>query len=185
MLIGESRIKQLMGGLNWTGDRLICVEDGGDDIDLPEGLGSGDVLGDFEHYARPEDLQRSFDRNTPEYRIADDLGFFETVSIQSDIIWNLTKQVYVRADAIPEDMARPLGEEFIMGWILLVHIIWTNSDEVDRGKWAGDKFELTGKDMLERRLEDSEDGCKWTDVSEESFQFFRNSEFICSLIGLA
>lgn len=181
MIIGESRIKQLMGGLNWKGDRLICVEDGGDDIDLPEGLGSGDVFGDFEHYAQPEDLRRSFWQDTPECRIADDLGLIKPVSIQPDIIWNLTKQVYVRFDAIPEDIASEHDDEFIMGWILLVHITWTNSDEINRGDWAGDRFELTEKDMLERRLEDSEDGRKWTDVSEEAFQFVRNSGYIYSL----
>lgn len=62
---------------------------------------------------------------------------------------------------MPEDLASENEDNFIMGWILLVHLIWVNSDVVSRGGWAGDRFELTGKDL-------EEDGRKWTDVSEES-----------------
>lgn len=61
---------------------------------------------------------------------------------------------------MPEDLASENEDDFIMGWILLVHLIWVNSDMVSRGGWAGDRFELTGKDL-------EEDGRKWTDVSEK------------------
>lgn len=261
MMIGERRIKQLLGDRNWEGDRLIIVydsddddddddegddgdgnndgvikdedsgnkdkddgnkdkddgdddnEDGGDDgdeededdgveededdgIDLPEGLD----LGDLKHFTERADwrwssiLSRGLPSHTPEYRIAEDLATPLYVEIlKPEVMWNLTKHVYVRSDAIPTNQELPdrwadwfdTGDEKEdmdnkMGWILLVHIIWTNYSLFNHkpdafggvfyGKWAGDRFEVTAKDVLETRLKET--GCGWTDYSEEAVQLF-------------
>lgn len=73
-----------------------------------------------------------------------------------------------------------LLSEFNMGWILLLHIIWTKSNLVNRGKWVGGRFELTGKDVLQTRLE--EDGRKWKDVSRKAVQLFTDSYVISIII---
>lgn len=281
MLIGERRIKQLMGDPDWTGDRLICLGapdadsddewdeeegDGGNDAgtrndgggekkdedngskdkegeskgkddgeddnvdedgdngdgngngahddeenesnsnDLPDGL---DLGGELKHFKPPAgsrwaDIYRGLGSDLhfsmPEHRIASNLAIPVTASrgrSRPEIIWNLTKHVYVRADDIPDPSTAELldpthwqwGEWFnsgdarsdrvnILGWILLLHIIWTNSrlvhgddfGDVFHGKWAGDRFEVTEMDVLETRLKET--GCEWTDVSEEAGQLF-------------
>lgn len=255
MMIGERRIKQLLGDTNWEGDRLIIVydddddegddgdgnndgkikdedsgnkdkddgnkdkddgdadnEDGGDDgdeededdggeededdgIDLPEGLD----LGDLKHFTGraywrwSSELGRGLLSDTPEYSIAEDLATpLHVERSKPEVIWNLTKHVYVRADAVPccQELPYEWAEWFDtggdeerynkMGWILLVHIIWTNYSLFNHkpdafggvfyGKWAGDRFEVTAKDVLETRLKET--GCGWTDYSEEAVQLF-------------
>lgn len=102
------------------------------------------------------------------------------------VLWNLSKQVYFRRESIPNDLpkaAERFDSDAVMGNILLLQIYWSsdpsiglsygrNSDDVKitRGKWAGDRFELTGKDVLESRLK--EEDSKWKDVSEEVIKLF-------------
>jgi len=94
------------------------------------------------------------------------------------------KHVYVRADAIPtvqdllpEELWNAFDtddsyadRENILGWILLLHLTWTDSQWVPRGNWAGDRIERTKSDVLETRLK--EDGCTWTDVSKDGVKSF-------------
>jgi len=197
LIIGERRIKQLLGEPSWSGDRVICIrggdgdeEDAGDeDIDLPDGLDASDVYGDFEpavgcrwDFVSSKNLGQCVNSYTPEFRIAEGLSTPMRVDVQhAEVAWNLTKHVYFRSDAIvrdelPEAWAywfdggdSSADKENMLGWTLLFYVTWTNSS-IERGKWAGDRIERTDKNVLEARLE--EDGCKWTDVSEEAVQVF-------------
>jgi len=230
LIIGERRIKQLLGDPSWSGDRVICIrggdsdsededEDGGDGdgdgenggdgegdgeeggtIDLPEGLDTGEVYGRFDPPAAyrwqpssSKDLSHGLQYYNLESRIAHALSTpvpaherppDADAAAASTVVWNLTKHVYVRADAIPaapDALPEAWGywfdsgdssedRENILGWILLLHVTWTDSEWVARGKWAGDRIERTGQDVLETRLKD--DGCKWTDVSEDAVRLF-------------
>lgn len=170
-------------------------EDGG--IALPDGLELG---GDLKHFTPPgrfrwadihSGLVRDLEHHMPEHRIASSLAIPVGQGRRPEVIWNLTKHAYVRSDAIPPVEALPgvLTDWFdsgdggsdrdnILGWILLLHIMWTNvrfvpGDEFGdafHGKWAGDRIEATTKDVLETRLKKTEG--EWTDVSEEAIQLF-------------
>lgn len=108
--------------------------------------------------------------------IIDELTDFEHVIKVPDVLWNLSKKVYVRKDAALDALE---GEELndtevcgMMGNILQTQILWSShdltpipEDVVDRGKWAGDRFELTDESVLTLRLRKDKD--VWKDVSEE------------------
>lgn len=170
-----------------------------DDIDLPDGLELG---GDLKHFKPPAryrwaDIHRGLVRDLqfymPEHRVASSLAIPAGQGRRPEVIWNLTKHAYVRSDAIPriEELPDAWAEWFdsgdavcdrdnMLGWILLLHIIWTNArfvpgdefGDVFHGEWAGDRFEVTAKDELEIRLKET--GSEWTDVSEEAVQLFIN-----------
>lgn len=108
--------------------------------------------------------------------IIDELTDFEHVIKVPDVLWNLSKKVYDRKDAALDALE---GEELndtevcgMMGTILQTQILWSShdltpipEDVVDRGKWAGDRFELTDESVLTLRLRKDKD--VWKDVSEE------------------
>lgn len=81
------------------------------------------------------------------------------------VLCNLSKGLYVREDAIPLFER----DQFHICQALLSRIIWSSGgtdlsykdakDPIHRGKWAGDKFEVTTRDRLRR-------GIKWRDGSE-------------------
>lgn len=96
-----------------------------------------------------------------------------------DVLWNLTKKVYYRREAALKvfeghQRQRPLDEFNLMGMILHLQICWSTYDDttmayagLHRGKWAGDRFEFTGKEVLELRSKED-----WKDVSEEAVGLF-------------
>lgn len=102
------------------------------------------------------------------------------------VLWNLSKQVYFRRESIPTELpkaAERFDSDDVMGTTLLLQICWSSDDslslaygrksddvKLSRGKWAGDRFELTGDDVLQSRLR--EEGSKWEDVSEEVIKLF-------------
>ena len=82
------------------------------------------------------------------------------------VLCNLSKGLYVREDAIPLFE----GDQFNICQALLSRIIWSSrgtdlcykdaKDPIHRGKWAGDKFEVTATGNRLRR------GIKWRDGSK-------------------
>lgn len=107
--------------------------------------------------------------------IIDELTDFEHVIKVPDVLWNLSKKVYVRKDAALEALGEELSDTEVcgmMGTILQTQILWSSyylppipEDVVDRGKWAGDRFEFTDESVLTLRLRQYKD--VWKDVSEE------------------
>jgi len=103
----------------------------------------------------------------------------ERVFKDPDVLWNLTKKVYYRREVALKvfeghPRQRPLDEFDLMGMILHLQICWSTYDDTSmvysglhRGKWAGDRFEFTGKEVLDTRS--AED---WKDVSEEVVDLF-------------
>lgn len=92
------------------------------------------------------------------------------------IICNLTRHEFVRADAITkvtgtEDVKGPFVEsQMALGEVLVAHICRSSDDsismadpdgDIHRGRWAGDRFEITTTDQVKNL--DKE----WKDVSDE------------------
>lgn len=112
-------------------------------------------------------------------RIADELSV-PVKELEVDIVWNLTKQVYFRREAIPKDLPDVLqgNDDFhMMGTILILQTLWSSNTgwnacgrNIAWGKWAGDRFEVSKKDVLDSRLQ--EEGSDWKDVSEEVINVF-------------
>lgn len=214
LLIGEKRIRQLMGTPHWRGDRIICVGDYCGKDDIPEGLDMGygykvfcdsvqdgdiDDIYNVGPYGWACTFRDSSSRFWKKYKLSKDLEWswrYPIVSIgnrmsepickagTSSVLWNLSKQVYFRRKSIPAELPKAterFSSNDVMGTILLLQICWSTSDDitlsyesddikVNRGKWAGDRFEVTGDDVLESRL--MEEGSKWKDVSEEVIKLF-------------
>jgi hypothetical protein len=95
------------------------------------------------------------------------------------VFCNLSKGKYVRADAVAALTESDGSTPFIpgLGSITLDHvalsrICWSSSDwiamesvdNLHRGIWAGDRFEVTTLDKLDKKIE-------WEDVSDEMVQF--------------
>lgn len=103
----------------------------------------------------------------------------ERVFKDPDVLWNLTKKVFYRREVALKifeghQRRRPLDEFDLMGMILHLQICWSTFDDttiayagLHRGKWAGDRFEFTGKEVLELRSAE-----EWKDVSEEAVGLF-------------
>ena len=130
-------------------------------------------------YFREEErcFTRDIDEFSPQWSIAWNLGKPDALETAPDVLWNLTKKVYVLRQSIPEKYLAKWGKHKnheILGRILFSRIHWSSdptstaceeSKMMHRGIWAGDRFEITGKDALKKRLE--EDGDVWKDVTKE------------------
>jgi hypothetical protein len=94
------------------------------------------------------------------------------------VLRNLSKKVFLHQDAIDD-----LNEEhqsvfpLTLGHAVTVHIgcsgIFEPSDVLDRGPWAGDRFDIVPEAMLEACADFEE----WQDVSEEVYDSLRKTVF--------
>lgn len=117
------------------------------------------------------------DKRTINYKFAFKLTTTRRLSKNSAVLWNLSKKVYCRRDTVLKILNgrtgwKPSDIYGVMGTILHVQICHSTEDDtglvcdnLHQGKWAGDRFEFTGEDVLESRLKQRED--LWKDVSEE------------------
>lgn len=103
--------------------------------------------------------------------------------VGSTVLWNLSKNVYFDTEGLSKKLPvfhspEIFDEDEIIGQALLYQICWSSSKgtnidyghregeyNLSRGKWAGDRFELTGASTLEQRLKEEEG--KWKNVSDE------------------
>lgn len=113
-------------------------------------------------------------------RIRDDLRKCKLSDLypedQSWVLRNLTTQEYVRSEAIaikPEHIHGPNIDFFGFGQVVCSRICWstagtlrddTSGDDINRGVWAGHRFDITTLDRLNQGFVE---GTEWTDVSEE------------------
>lgn len=103
------------------------------------------------------------------------------VCIKSDILWNLSKKVYVRSDVVLElfdGVNWKVDKDQLIGTVLHIQICWSSTADTSmtykglhRGRWAGDRFEFSDKAGLDARLKE-EGGEQWRDVSEEAVGLF-------------
>lgn len=238
MILGEKRLREVMTIPSWQGDRLICLGDGAEDNDLPEGLKTqecqdflrnapnlpeldkdddeyGDIpktfydwvrcsrsgFGHFdEHFldkqkhallkntvfSRFEGIHPHDDSYGLYNRIVDKLINYKRVSRAPDVIWNLSKKVYVLREAVLKVLegTKLEGKDIeschvcaVIGNILQLQLCWSTYDGTNlpieglhRGKWAGDRFEFTDESVLRIRLQ-QEEGV-WRDASEEVIEKF-------------
>ncbi|MCJ1378644.1 hypothetical protein MMC17_001743 [Xylographa soralifera] len=87
------------------------------------------------------------------------------------ILRNLTTQEYVRAEGItrhPEYIHGPKIDRVGFGHVVLMRICWSSDSSgvsrrgINRGKWAGHRFEVTTVERHERSIKADE---QWKDVS--------------------
>ena len=120
----------------------------------------------------------------PSWRTEHDLAYDIThnacfVIDEPSVVWNLSKNVYFHGDDIPDDFiesnfpdSTDLDHWEVMGQALLYQICWSSDStgcldkesKMHRGRWAGDRFEVTDKEVMEQRLKEEEG--KWKDVSK-------------------
>lgn len=110
-------------------------------------------------------------------QFCDKLTYFSAITTQTEVLWNLSRRVYVRSEvALAEfmDLDWVVDEDKLMGTILLILICRNSSDITKKrpqcSQWAGERFEFTEKETLEYRLKKRGDG--WKDVSKESVELF-------------
>lgn len=110
----------------------------------------------------------------------------ETPKLHEQVLCNISKGQYVRADAMPKRDSRygrgAYNNDYKIGLsqALLSQIMWSSSpretsivyrwiesDPIWRGKWAGDRIEVTTLDRLRP-------GIKWRDVSKKTVDRLAN-----------
>jgi hypothetical protein len=95
-----------------------------------------------------------------------------------EILRNISKRQYVRRSALLE-MCKACPKRWRISSVDLGHVVasrfcWSSDDSIsmaydggiDRGVWAGDRFDITSADAIEERDENGPQ-VKWTDVTEE------------------
>lgn len=181
----------------WKGDRIICLGDYARDDDLPKGLWSETELEELQDkkldvyrfkqieyspkaYWRPRhdallrlspkesEVYKSIALERPNFRHDDN------AKERQWVLCNLSKQQYVRADALAAHSKATPDGPFIprslgLGNVLLSLICWSSdpsismhfNDDLTRGAWAGNRFEVTTLDRLSPPLASG----SWRDVS--------------------
>ncbi|KAK7688651.1 hypothetical protein QCA50_008189 [Cerrena zonata] len=99
---------------------------------------------------------------------------------QEWVLCNLTKCEFIRAAAIAQltgtkNAKGPfIGKGMTLGQVLIAHIAWSDDpsvammigyepgSDIHRGRWAGDRFEITTTDRVKNLVEE------WKDISDEA-----------------
>ena len=130
----------------------------------------------------PHGLNRDLrcDRLSEEVGIALDLANPATLTDSFDVLWNLSKRVYVLRRTISQKLyedVEAFSYESVLGTVLVFMTCWStrpggltwcceiHERGYNKGEWAGDRFEITSEDILESRTK--EEGSIWKDASKD------------------
>ncbi|KAI0058873.1 hypothetical protein BV25DRAFT_1829623 [Artomyces pyxidatus] len=190
--IGQERVDLLLSQTiaPWAGDRIICIGDHSQSNDMPPtARETGEqisvlsstyetVLGPLDR--RPSDELQS--RMTSAAWAKLRARMTEPPTWAADSAWvlcNLSKREFVLAEDIAKLTKRAAQGPFSPGGVslgtaLLSRICWSShgstamsyEGNIHRGVWAGDRFQITTTDRLERLKEAG----PWTDVGQSVVQ---------------
>ena len=189
----------------WAGDRIVCMGENASDDDLPEGVlkAMKEQLEQWELEDQTSCVPQWFNMVWEKFITIDDVGqqagelepltdskgfgedwgpYLEMIRQRYEsshpwVLCNLSKRIYVRAEAVAALTDSDGSTPFIsgtacmlidLGHILLSQICWSSDDttglsyrgDLHRGPWAGDRFEVTSMDKLDSNI-------PWKDVSDE------------------
>ncbi|KAK0441231.1 uncharacterized protein EV420DRAFT_1580416 [Desarmillaria tabescens] len=152
----------------WKGCRIICA---GDYMtDSPPNVLTSEELAEIE--SLPEDIETGRGRTL--YTLATEhykhrTHWNRSFDLGGTVLRNRTKRVYVRRDAVVEELAEYGGD---IGSVLLANISWSNDSscamrvDLSRGAWAGDRLDVVPLWAVENNEE-------WEDVTEDQVKLTR------------
>ncbi|KAF8990754.1 hypothetical protein BDQ17DRAFT_1433542 [Cyathus striatus] len=171
---------------SWAGDRITCMGDYTKINDLPKNLFTEEELVALGYFKKHKDVGNSgcgfwkLKSGEHDASLRESLDkSYETVYFEWDhpdedwhvkyVLRNLSKKVYIRGDGA----AKGSDGQSLFGQMLLFYICWssdphamicqrTNSPDILRGLWAGDRFDLVLFDNVKQELDK-----KWKDVTKE------------------